>query len=1253
MCSDGAYEKLFIDDASTNGDIFEIITQLLHLHKMLPPQFHYTTLYKGFEKDRVPVKHVDEILNLPIHQGDDASDITWRCYADHMNCTSVKLREGFKVGEEGIGDMTHHKNVRFSYVCKDKTILPAAVKRSHHKDTRPVAPVFMDIISNNMVLDEQDIKDAYKRFQQSHPTLEEVQEHYLHNKRKSLQLRLHQVVALNKFLQNTAHQTHLLAHAPRSGKSITLMRIAAEAYKQGLVKRVLVVTPIVSTIDSFHETVRDYKEFASLKEMYLIRDKKKMPPPEWSGVAISSVQYFKTAGAFKSAESFDMIISDEAHIGSDTELSRKKLFDLKRPNLRYLIFASGTPCDTAEAFKIPQSRQYHWNDMDSHMMKRPNENRGLLKARHGDLFAKALESPVCSKDYSHVPGQVYLRSTFDDKPLKEFNAKHPDDKPLGYSWQSILALMNPQTGEGGFVLEGYSDGVDFLKERLRTLIHDDRNSPSTYKRCEKIRNQYGSRTFTGPDDFEVVLMFLPTHSTDANIAPLHRTLVEFLKRHGVWKKWHVVFDNASTSLSVQQEMEVARDNGKQKMVLLLGDKNTVGVTYHNCDLSIHLDKTTSLAFHTQKMARAGTDGPGKSIYITADMNIQRNFTIVRSKVKGAQKQMRTDTPEEAYEALCESGTFLVDPDEALGTEEAYRTMMMEMRRNITEEKDLLDLLDDPTDDALRHMLTGEYKFHGAEDHGEDMEGDNTIEKGERDTPEREKGEGEKIPTEDVADQINRTLGLMKTKVMPLNGLMCYRENKRSAVCDPVVFATDVLPVLMDLDKGIKLSHQEIVMQTIKKFREENLDVVERIEDMYIGADFNTVRLKIADHFIPSQEERKGAAEVPTPPQLVDEMLSKMPPTFWNTPKRVLEPCCGKGNFVIGIFQKFDEGMKDKYPEATTRHKVIVEECIHFTDISALNVMITRELLRCASGGVAKFYNSRQGDTLQMKWDEPFDLVVGNPPYSTDPSMKSTKPLYNQFYTKFIGKCRFLMFVVPSRWFMGGKGLDEFRSSMQARNDIRLIRHETDARKWFPDIDLKGGVNYMLIDAGYDGVCDFNGTPYDLSKYSVIADPVDHPMYDIANGRTKLTDIYKGRYFKVESNDPRICAAGDIPCYVSTILAKRLGVSGCLASISSMEYDRFWKVCTPKASGKGGDGFAKNMFVAGPDVIHSSTYMSFEVGSESEAHSLVSYLRTVLVNTLLAARKPTQNMSKDTLSLIPLVPLDRTWTDEGVREYLGV
>jgi hypothetical protein len=1204
MCSGGSYDDLLVYSDSKNGYVFETITQIVHLHKLLPVQFHYQTIYKGYEKDRVVVKHVDEILNLRIGQGGDAADITWSC-GNHINCTSVKFRDCFSVGERGISEMSHHKDVRFSYVCKDKTNLLSAVKRSHHKDTRPVAPIFMEMISNDMVLDEQDIKAAYQRFQNSKLTLEDVQEHYLCNKRKPLQLYLHQLMHFNKFRENWRHKLHLLAHDPRTGKSITLMRCAVDKLKSGLVKRVLVVTPVVSTIQSFSETVRDYKEFASIGEPYLIRNLKQMPPPEWTGVAIASIQYFKTVGQSKSADSFDMIISDEAHIGSDTELSREKLFDPSRSSLRYLIFASGTPCDTAKAFNIPASCQYHWNSVDSHMMKRPAENRGRLKSRHGDVFVHALEMSSCSKDYSHVPGQVYLRSTFDAKLLDDFNAKHPCDKPLGISWSAILALKNPQTGEGGFVLEGYSDGVDFMKDMLRSLLPDDRNTPSTYRRCEKVRNQHSSRTFTGPDDFELVLMFLPTHSNDANIAPLQRTLVDFMGLHGVWRKWHVAFDNASTSMCVEHETAVARDNGKHKMVLLLGDKNTVGVTYHNCDLSIHLDNTKSLAAHTQKMARAATPGPGKSIYITADMHLQRNFNVIRSKVKGAQKGMQTDTPEEAYESLYESGTFLVDPDEALGTEEAYRSMMAEMRAHVTEEKDILDLLEDPTDDVLSSILKGEHKFHGTTYNGEDMEGDANLANGERDALRKETGDmaPDRIPDDEVKDQVNRTLGLMKTKVMPLNGILCHREAKRNAVCDSAVFVTDVLPILMALDKGIKFSHHTIVMKTINTFRDENMDLVERIEDMYLASDLNTIRRKVAEHFIPSHEERVNSGEVPTPPDLVDAMLSKMPSIFWSTPQRVLEPCCGKGNFVLGLFQKFDEGLKDKFPDTRARHKVIVEECIYFTDIIVLNVLVTRELLRCASGGVASFYNSRDGDTLQMNWTEPFDAVIGNPPYNAHKTLASGNSLWQKFtvsaLTVWTSAKGYVCFVHPPGW---RKPVNE-RSKFNGL--FRLMAHDNHME--YLEINdaatgmkvFKAGTRYdwYVIRRGMRGLTEIDGVNYDLRNFMFL------PNSGIADLVPLLGDgcglLYSTTY------DPRKAwvsreQGGDF-IYPLVHATSKSGVRCCYSSVNDRGFFGVAKVIF-------GDSGINNPIIDMLGVYGMTQHaMAIPVVDEDDAQQLVGFL----------------------------------------------
>ena len=61
-------------------------------------------------------------------------------------------------------------------------------------------------------------------------------------------------------------------------------------------------------------------------------------------------------------------------------------------------------------------------------------------------------------------------------------------------------------------------------------------------------------------------------------------------------------------------------------------------------------------------------------------------------------------------------------------------------------------------------------------------------------------------------------------------------------------------------------------------------------------------------------------------------------------------------------------------------------------------------------------------------------------------------------------------VIPSRWFAGGKGLDEFRESMLKDNRMRSIDDFLSAAEVFPGVGLKGGVNFFLWDRDHPGQC---------------------------------------------------------------------------------------------------------------------------------------------------------------------------------------
>ena len=189
----------------------------------------------------------------------------------------------------------------------------------------------------------------------------------------------------------------------------------------------------------------------------------------------------------------------------------------------------------------------------------------------------------------------------------------------------------------------------------------------------------------------------------------------------------------------------------------------------------------------------------------------------------------------------------------------------------------------------------------------------------------------------------------------------------------------------------------------------NDSIVNSIREIYRIATPNNLRSLIEKHFIPSKDEKKNNAEIPTPVKLVDDMLSKMPSEYWNEIHTTFEPCCGKGNFVLVIFDMFFKGLETKIPDKVKRCKIIMKECIYYADLTTLNVFITTEILKCHiedKCGVKVDYefNCNVGDTLSLdiedKWNlKGFDAVIGNPPYQQKVGQKKTETLWDKFIIK--------------------------------------------------------------------------------------------------------------------------------------------------------------------------------------------------------------------------------------------------------------
>jgi hypothetical protein len=424
---------------------------------------------------------------------------------------------------------------------------------------------------------------------------------------------------------------------------------------------------------------------------------------------------------------------------------------------------------------------------------------------------------------------------------------------------------------------------------------------------------------------------------------------------------------------------------------------------------------------------------------------------------------------------------------------------------------------------------------------------------------------------------------------------------------------------------------------------------------------------IESHLTPRQEEKKTYGEVFTPIDTICEMLNQLPSNVWTNPNlKWLDPSSGIGNFIIVVYYKLFASLKTNptLRNDKKRSKWIIEKMLFMNELNPKNVTLTKKIFKMIVPDASP--NIFKGDFLKNNTIlNNMDIIIGNPPYNEPEGSES---LYTKFILKilsdnfkgneFKGK---LLFLVPSRWFTSVKGLNDFREFMLNRDDIVFINHIPDSKTIWPTVDIAGGVNYFLIDTEYSGPSAFTDTEtktttnLTLNKFDILVP--NTKAYSIINkilDKPKLSDIYLStKYYGINTNSRHFQNVNEqtksgrdlVKCYVS----KRKGSIKYVDKKHIQNPYHFWKVFVTQGNGKVNDGFI-NFIIGSPNEIASQSYFTLKTKSKEEAESLISYLETYLANFMLWLRKIDHHINKDTLSWIPLPPLNKKWTNSSVQKY---
>ena len=309
-----------------------------------------------------------------------------------------------------------------------------------------------------------------------------------------------------------------------------------------------------------------------------------------------------------------------------------------------------------------------------------------------------------------------------------------------------------------------------------------------------------------------------------------------------------------------------------------------------------------------------------------------------------------------------------------------------------------------------------------------------------------------------------------------------------------------------------------------------------------------------------------------------------------------------------------------------------------------------------------------GDNMQ------FDVIIGNPPYQLSDGGYGTSaaPIYQMFVEKALGlDPRFAVFVTPSRWFAGGKGLDEYRKKMLSDHRMHDIVDYPKLYEAFPGVKIRGGVSYFLWDREHDGPCTiqtmWDGQPVGekatryLDAYDVLvrrneAVPILGKVRALAEP-TLDSRVSSRKPFGLPTNFHGKPSPTALKAPVELFGSRRVSwVDRAEIPLNDSWVDE-WKVLMTAVQGTSAaieTKFLSRPILAGPGTACSETYLvAGRFGTEEEARRYAGYLRTRFVRFLVSLRKSTQHATKDVYSFVPDVPLDQDWTDALLYERYGL
>lgn len=464
--------------------------------------------------------------------------------------------------------------------------------------------------------------------------------------------------------------------------------------------------------------------------------------------------------------------------------------------------------------------------------------------------------------------------------------------------------------------------------------------------------------------------------------------------------------------------------------------------------------------------------------------------------------------------------------------------------------------------------------------------------------------------------------------------------------------------------------------------------------------------------------------------------------IWANPKvRFLDPFAKSGVFLREIVRRLTAGLAEEIPDLHKRVDHILTTQIFGIAITELTALMSRRSVYCSkyangSHSITRSFTTEHGNLwfqrTEHSWDRDgkcafcgasretldrgdqreshayafihtndiaarladifgatmhFDVIIGNPPYQLSDGGFGTSaaPIY-QLFVEQAKKLdpRFLAMIVPSRWFAGGKGLDEFRDEMLNDDRIRSVDDYLSASDIFQGVGLKGGVCYFLWDRDHPGLCDvtthFKDWPTTTMSRRLVEPGADvfirfneglsilRKVMAQESGEADWLSLPENTRFDtlVSSRKPfglTTSFKGKSTPEAGNLKVYQNGGIGYIARdeiTTGTHLIDAWKIFVSYAApGTGNRDTYPHRIISTPFLgeagsISSETYLCIgPFATENESKSALTYLSCRLTRLLILLHKASQHVTSKVYSFVPRQEWATTWTDDMLYEKYGI